>query len=113
MIATVLLLAGLPLLARRWVGPASPSRAGRALRVFCFAALLGFLPALAIVEAFANLTPARPGYRRVFCDIQGCDGVPGRSTGGRRPGRGCLAGQPAPSPSGWRPPSGRRPPGRR
>lgn len=81
-IATVLLLAGLPLLARRWAGPASPSRAGRALRVFCCAALLAFLPALAIVEAFANLTPARPDFRRVFCGIQGCDGVPGRSTGG-------------------------------
>ena len=81
-IATVLLLAGLPLLARRWVGPAGPSRAGRALRVFCFAALLAFLPALAVVEAFANLTPARPDYRRVFCGIQGCAGVPGRSTGG-------------------------------
>jgi len=81
-IATVLLLAGLPLLARRWVGPASPSRAGRALRVFCWAALLAFLPALAVVEAFANLTPARPDFRRVFCGIQGCGGVPGRSTGG-------------------------------
>ena len=33
-IATVLLLAGLPLLARRFFGPASPSRAGRFLRVF-------------------------------------------------------------------------------
>jgi hypothetical protein len=81
-IATVLLLAGLPLLARRFLGPASPSRAGRALRLFCCAALLAFLPALAVVEAFANLTPARPAYRRVFCGIQGCAGVPGQSTGG-------------------------------
>jgi hypothetical protein len=81
-IATVLLLAGLPLLARRFLGPASRSRAGRALRVFCWAALLAFLPALAVVEAFANLTPARPAYRRVFCGVQGCAGVPGQSTGG-------------------------------
>jgi len=81
-IATILLLAGLPMLARRWAGPAAPSRAGRALRVCCWAALLAFLPALAVVEAFANLTPARPDFRRVFCGIQGCDGVPGRSTGG-------------------------------
>ena len=89
-IATVLLLAGLPLLARRFFGPASPSRAGRSLRVFCCAAMLAFLPALAIVEAFANLTPARPAYRYIFCtaqgwdnvNIQGCGGVPGRSTGG-------------------------------
>ena len=92
MIATVLLLAGLPLLARRFFGPASPSLAGRSLRVFCCAAVLAFLPALAIVEAFANLTPARPAYRFIFCtaqgwsNIQGCGGCPvGRP--GARPGR--------------------------
>ena len=87
-IATVLLLAGLPLLARRFFGPVSASLAGRFLRVFCCAAVLAFLPALAIVEAFANLTPARPAYRYIFCtaqgwsNTQGCGGVPGRSTGG-------------------------------
>ena len=88
-IATVLLLAGLPLLARRFLGPASPSRAGRSLRIFCCAAVLAFLPALAIVEAFTNLTPARPAYKYVFCIAQGwsdasqgCGGVPGQSTGG-------------------------------
>jgi hypothetical protein len=87
-ITTVLLLAGLPLLARRFFGPASPGRAGRSLRVFCCAAVLAFLPALAIVEAFANLTPAQPAYRYIFCiaqgwsNTQGCGGVPGRSTGG-------------------------------
>ena len=88
-IATVLLLAGLPLLARRFFGPVSRSRAGRSLRVFCCAAVLAFIPALAIVEAFTNLTPARPAYKYVFCIAQGwsdasqgCGGVPGRSTGG-------------------------------
>ncbi len=87
-IATVLLLAGLPLLARRFFGPPTPSRAGRSLRVFCCAAVLALMPALAIVEAFANLTPARPAYRYVFCiaqgwsDVQGCTGELGRSTGG-------------------------------
>ena len=87
-IATVLLLAGLPLLARRFFGPPSPSRASRFLRVFCCAAILALMPALAIVEAFANLTPAQPAYRYVFCiaqgwsNVQGCTGVPGRSTGG-------------------------------
>jgi hypothetical protein len=87
-IATVLLLAGLPLLARRFFGPASPSRAGRSLRVFCCAAVLAFMPALAVVEAFANLTPAQPAYRYIFCiaqgwsNTQGCGGVPGQSTGG-------------------------------
>jgi hypothetical protein len=60
-IATVLLLAGLPLLARRFFGPAIPSRAGQSLRFFCCAAVLAFLPALAVVEAFTNLTPARFG----------------------------------------------------
>ena len=87
-IATVLLLAGLPLLARRFFGPASPSRVGRSLRVFCCAAVLAFMPAMAIVEAFANLTPSQPAYRYIFCtaqgwsNTQGCGGVPGRSTGG-------------------------------
>ena len=87
-IATVLLLAGLPLLARRFFGPPSHSRAGRSLRVFCCAAILALLPGLTIVEAFANLTPAQPAYRYTYCvaqgwsNIQGCDGTPGRSTGG-------------------------------
>ncbi|MGD0067073.1 MAG: hypothetical protein ABSB76_26985 [Streptosporangiaceae bacterium] len=87
-IATVLLLAGLPLLARRFFGPATPSRTGRSLRVFCGAAILALLPAFAIVEAFANLVPKRPAYLRFFCiaqgwsNVQGCGAVPGRSTGG-------------------------------
>ena len=87
-IATVLLLAALPLLARRFFGPPSPSRAGRSLRVFCCAAILVLLPGLTIVEAFANLTPAQPAYKYVFCiaqgwsNTQGCDGAPGQSTGG-------------------------------
>ena len=87
-IATVLLLAGLPLLARRFFGPPTAGLACRFLRVFCCAAVLAFLPALAIVEAFANLTPARPAYGFIFCtaqgwsNIQSCGGVPGKSTGG-------------------------------
>jgi hypothetical protein len=87
-IATVLLLAGLPLLARRLFGAATPGWAARSLRVFCAAAVLAVLPALAVVEAFANLTPAQPAYRYIFCTAQGwsgiqnCGGVPGRSTGG-------------------------------
>ena len=46
------------------------------------------MPALAIVETFATLTPARPAYRYIFCiaqgwsNVQGCNGVPGMSTGG-------------------------------
>ena len=78
-IATVLLLAGLPLLARRFFGPASPSRIGRSLRFFCWAVILAFMPAFAIVEAFANMTPRQAAYRRVWGAPQG---VPGVSTGG-------------------------------
>ncbi len=81
-IATVLLLAGLPLAARRFFGPAIPSRAGRFLRVFCCAAVLAFLPAFAIVEAFANLRPRQPAYLRLFQPFQGSGGVPGASSGG-------------------------------
>ena len=87
-IATVLLLAALPLLARRFFGPPSPSRAGRSLRVFCCVAILALMPGLAIVEAFANLTPAQPAYKYTYCiaqgwsGTQGCNWVPGRSTGG-------------------------------
>ncbi len=46
------------------------------------------MPAFAIVEAFANLVPAQPAYRYIFCvaqgwsSDQGCGAVPGRSTGG-------------------------------
>ena len=87
-IATVLLLAGLPLLARRFFGPATSSRAGRFLRVFSCTAILTLMPAFTIVEAFANLVPARPAYRYIFCTAQGwnnaqnCGAVPGKSTGG-------------------------------
>ncbi len=81
-IATVLLLAGLPLLARRFFGAPSLSRAGRSLRVLYCAAILALLPGLYIVETFANLTPAQPAYRHIVCPFQGCGAAPGRSTGG-------------------------------
>jgi hypothetical protein len=54
----------------------------------CGAAILALMPGLAIVEAFANLTPAQPAYKYTYCvaqgwsDTQGCNWVPGRSTGG-------------------------------
>jgi hypothetical protein len=83
-IGTVLVLAGLPLLARRFFGPPTASRAGRFLRVFSCAAILALLPAFAIVEAFANSTPKQPAYQRIACPLQGfgCGAVPGKSTGG-------------------------------
>jgi hypothetical protein len=83
-IATVLVLAGLPLLARMLFGPATPGRAGRFLRVFSCAAILALLPAFAIVEVFANLTPKQPAYQHIACPNPGfgCGAAPGTSTGG-------------------------------
>jgi len=57
-IAIVVLLA----LAPRFSGAASPSRAGRFLRVFCYAALLVFLAAQGSLEAFTGLVPPRAGH---------------------------------------------------
>ena len=81
MIGTVLLLAGLPLLARRLLGPAGPSRTGRALRVCCYAAFLAYLPAMATTRAFAGLTPAQPAYRRIYCAIEACGMAPRKTAG--------------------------------
>ncbi|HEY1003290.1 MAG TPA: hypothetical protein VGD83_26985 [Streptosporangiaceae bacterium] len=74
MIATVLLLAGLPLLARRFLGPASASRAGRVLRVFCFVAILALVPARIIVEVFADFAPRQTAYLRInnIFNFAGC-----------------------------------------
>ena len=63
-IVTVLLLAGLPPLARRILGPGRRQPVGRTLRVFCCVAILALIPALAIVEAFAD-DAAAGGYLRV------------------------------------------------
>ena len=87
-IAPVLLVAGLVLLSRRFFGPASPGRVARSLRVLCCAAVLAVLPAFAILLVFTRLTPARPAYQSIWCiaqgwsSVQGCGGVPGRSSGG-------------------------------
>ena len=80
-IATVVLLAGLPLLARRFLGPAGPSRAGRALRVFCFAAILALIPARILVEVFADFGPRPTGYLRINNAFNSA-GVHGASSGG-------------------------------
>ena len=53
-ITMVLLLAGLPLLACPFLGPASGSRAARLLRVGTCAALLALIPAEAAVQQFAQ-----------------------------------------------------------
>ncbi|MGH3176766.1 MAG: hypothetical protein ACRDPF_23240, partial [Streptosporangiaceae bacterium] len=80
-IATVLLLAGLPLLARRFLGPASASRAGRVLRVFCCVAILALVPARIIVEVFADFAPRRTAYLRIN-NVFNFSGVRGASSGG-------------------------------
>ena len=80
-IATVLLLAGVPLLAPRLLGPASEGRAGRFLRAGWYAAILALLPAMAITGVFAGAVPRQAAELRVFEDIQG-PGIPGTSAGG-------------------------------
>jgi hypothetical protein len=78
-VIVTVLLAGLPLLARRFLGPASPSRAGRALRVFCWAAILALIPARIITEVFADFSPRQAAYLRVNNIFGGLRGV---SSGG-------------------------------
>jgi hypothetical protein len=80
-IATVLLVAILPLLARRFFGPASPGRISRSLRVLCYAAILALLPAFTFLLVFNSVLPVQPAYQRIFCNDR-CTGVPGRSSGG-------------------------------
>jgi len=79
-VATVL-LAGLPLLARWFLGPAGPSRAGRVLRVFCYAAVLALIPARILVEVFADFGPRPTGYLRINNAFNSA-GVHGASSGG-------------------------------
>jgi hypothetical protein len=63
-IATVLLLAGLPLLARRFFGPVSDSRTARFLRVGGYAAILALIPAQAVVGPYPLTVPRQaPGLR--------------------------------------------------
>ena len=57
-ITMVLLLAGLPLLARWFLGPPD-NRSARRLRVGCYAALLALIPATAAVDQFAYHPAAR------------------------------------------------------
>ncbi len=87
-IATVLLLAGLPLLTRWLLGPPD-NRAARRLRTCCYAAVLALMPAKAATELFLGAVP-RGGidlhtYDRFQCPnavpVVNCL-VPGTSTGG-------------------------------
>ena len=92
--ATVLLVAGLPLLARRVLG-APGNRAARWLRAGCYAAILALMPAKAAIELFLGAVP-RAGidlhtFERFQCPwpftsvavaVSTCHEVPGTSAGG-------------------------------
>jgi hypothetical protein len=70
-ITMVLLLAGLPLLARPFLGPVGDSRAARLLRVSGYAAILALIPAKATVEQFANTPPHNGADLRLYLLIAG------------------------------------------
>jgi len=79
-IITVLLLAGLPLLARWVLGPPD-SRAARWLRAAFYAAILAVMPAQAAIGLFVGTVPRAGIDRHTFDAIQGA-AVPGSSSGG-------------------------------
>jgi hypothetical protein len=93
-IATMLLVVGLPLLGRRLLGPPG-SRAARWLRAGCYAAILALMPAKAAIELFLGAVP-RAGidlhtFERFQCPwpftsvaaaVSNCHEVPGTSAGG-------------------------------
>jgi len=82
-IATVLLLAGMPLLARRFFGPVGDSRTARLLRVGGYAAILALIPARAVVGPYPLTVPRRGADLRVFiADGNSTHGMPGTSAGG-------------------------------
>ena len=69
MIAMIVVLAGLPLLARRLFGPAGRSPAARALRVGTYAAILALMPARNIIEGFRDVPPRAGLDLRVYTVI--------------------------------------------
>ena len=82
-IATVLLLAGLPLLARRFIGPVGDGWAARFLRVGGYAAILALIPARAVVGPYPLTVPQRGLDLRVFvASGNSTHGMPGTSAGG-------------------------------
>ena len=68
-IATIVVLAGLPLLARRLFGPAGRSRTARALRVCTYAAVLALMPAQNVIEGFRDVPPRAGLDLRVYAFI--------------------------------------------
>jgi hypothetical protein len=70
-ITVVLLLAGLPLLARPFLGPVGGSRAARFLRIGTCAAFLALMPARVTVEQFLGATPRGGVDLRLYLLING------------------------------------------
>jgi len=79
-IITLALLAGLPLLTRRVLGPPD-TRAARWLRAGFYAAILAVMPAQAAIGLFNGAVPRAGIDRHVWDVVQGA-GVPGSSSGG-------------------------------
>jgi hypothetical protein len=79
-IGAVLLLAGLPLLARWRLGPPD-NRMARWLRAGCDAAILAIMPAWAAIGLFLDTVPRGGHDLHIFHAFQG-PGVPGTSVGG-------------------------------
>jgi hypothetical protein len=65
-VITMVMLAGLPLLTRPFLGPASDCRVARFLRVGTCAALLGLIPATVAVEQFLYTPPRGGADLRVY-----------------------------------------------
>jgi hypothetical protein len=74
-IVVVLLLAGLPLLVRWWLGPAG-NLAARWLRAGCYAAILAAMPAVAVTQRLLGSVPRGGRDLHVYDAVQG-PGVPG------------------------------------
>ncbi len=82
-VATVLLLAGLPLLTRRFFGPVGDSRAARFLRVGGYAAILALMPAIDIIAPFPFTVPQRgPELPVFYASGNPSSDLPGTSSGG-------------------------------
>ncbi len=82
-IATVLLLAGLPLVTRRFFGPVSESREARWLRVGGYAAILALMPAMDIIAAFPFTVPQPgPDLPVFYASGNPSSDLPGTSSGG-------------------------------
>jgi hypothetical protein len=79
-ILTMLLLVGLPLLARWKLGPPD-TRAARWLRAGLYVAILAMMPTQAVIGLFVGAVPRGGIDRHTFDVVQG-SGVPGSSSGG-------------------------------